>query len=162
MEASRLACYVTDEVSTVLRRAVMTTPSRMNACKRLSKTYPTLSNPTACYTPSGSSPYAACDVMILSSKTTEFDETNSSNSPWVEHDYTYDDYSVSGGFPTCTGQQHTFCRSHILTPEVISGAVTMKIISRTRKISVSGVMLIEAKMPLPLFSIGIAIAEFSP
>lgn len=80
---------------------------------RTVNTYPTLSNPMACYTPTGSSPYAACDVMILGSKTTEFDETNSSNSPWVEHDYTYDDYDTTHGLKA---------GYHNLTQEVISGA----------------------------------------
>ena len=69
-------------------------------------------NGSACYTPSGSSPYAACDVMQLSSTTTEYDETNSSNAPWVEHHYTYDDYD-----PT-TGLKSGY---HTMTQEVIKG-----------------------------------------
>jgi hypothetical protein len=73
----------------------------------------TTTNGSACYTPTGSSPYAACDIIPLSSKTTEYDETNSSNAPWVEHDYTYDDYDPTNGLKS---------GYHNLTQEVISGS----------------------------------------
>jgi RHS repeat-associated protein len=90
-----------------------------DATKLLSRTvntYPTLSNPndaSACYTPSGSAPFAACDIVLLGSRTTEYDETNSSNAPWAEHDYTYDDYDTTNGLKS---------GYHNLTQEVISGS----------------------------------------
>ncbi len=54
-------------------------------------------NPTTCYTPSGSAPYAACDLVLLSSQTKEYNATNSSSPPFVEHDYSYDDYDTTTG-----------------------------------------------------------------
>ncbi len=75
-------------------------------------------NGLPCYTPSGSSPYAACDVMVLTSTTTEYDETNSSNvnAPWVQYQYTYDDYDST---PNAGGLKSGY---HNLTQEVILGA----------------------------------------
>lgn len=42
--------------------------------------------------------YTPCETMVLSSRTTTYDGTGSSNTnaPWVEHDYTYDDYNGGG------------------------------------------------------------------
>jgi len=62
---------------------------------RTTYTYATSAN--ACYTPAGSSPYAACDLLVLSSRTTQYEGSTSSNPPWLEHDDTYDDYSSGGG-----------------------------------------------------------------
>lgn len=37
--------------------------------------------------------YPPCEVFLITSRTTEYDGTNSSSAPWVEQDFTYDDYS---------------------------------------------------------------------
>ncbi len=77
-----------------------------------------ISNPTACYTPGGSAPYAACDVMALNSGTYEYDEVGSQfpDAPWVGHTYTYDDYDPT---PTTGGLRSGY---HNLVQEQISGS----------------------------------------
>ena len=72
-------------------------------------------NPTACATPTGSSPYAACDLALLSSTTTDYEGSNSSSAPWVEHDYSYDDYDTTNGLNIST-------HYHNQTQEVIKGS----------------------------------------
>ncbi len=59
--------------------------------------------------------YNPCEVMVVSSKTTLYEGTGSSNSnaPWVETDNTYDDYNSSSGL----GSGY-----HNLTQQVISSS----------------------------------------
>src|SRR5260221_8679958 len=59
--------------------------------------------------------YPACEVIVQSTKTTDDEQASSSTAPWVEHDYTYDDYSTSGGL-VASGVYHN------LSQEVISGS----------------------------------------
>ena len=76
-------------------------------------TYPTTSNACVSGPPSSWNPYDACTIALLSSVTTEFDGNSTSNAPWIEHDYTYDDYN--NGLNT----NNTY---HNLTQEVIKGS----------------------------------------
>ncbi|HZU69794.1 MAG TPA: hypothetical protein VFA09_21155, partial [Ktedonobacteraceae bacterium] len=76
-------------------------------------TYPTTSNACVSGPPSSWNPYDACTIALLSSVTTEFDGNSTSNAPWIEHDYTYDDYN--NGLNT----NNTY---HNLTKEVIKGS----------------------------------------
>ncbi len=43
--------------------------------------------------------YNPCEVMILKSRTTQYDGTGSgtTNAPWTQHDYTYDDFNPNTG-----------------------------------------------------------------
>ena len=43
--------------------------------------------------------YRPCETVLLSSRTTTYEKTGSgnTNAPWVQKDYTYDDYTSSGG-----------------------------------------------------------------
>jgi hypothetical protein len=66
--------------------------------------------------------YTPCEVMLLSSRTTQYEGTGSGNSsaPWVEHDYTYDDYHPGSGLGDyeCPGEQeqgsyHNLCQDAV-------------------------------------------------
>jgi RHS repeat-associated protein len=67
---------------------------------------------TADFLPSGSSPYSGactdtdvsdtytpCEVVLVFTKTTDYEQngTSTTNAPWVQTTYTYDDYDTSGG-----------------------------------------------------------------
>jgi hypothetical protein len=67
--------------STLLTRTDTTYATLSNACRSTTVTYP------------------ACEVVVLSTKATDFEGTTSPSAPWVQHDYTYDDYSVQYGLP---------------------------------------------------------------
>ncbi len=41
--------------------------------------------------------YNPCEVIMVWSKTTFYEGTTNSNAPWVEHNYSYDDYSSTAG-----------------------------------------------------------------
>ncbi len=43
--------------------------------------------------------YNPCEVMILKTRTTQYDGTGSgnANAPWTQHDYTYDDFNANAG-----------------------------------------------------------------
>ena len=81
----------------LLRSTVNAYAANSNACRSTTTTYP------------------ACEVIVQSTKTTDDEQASSSTAPWVEHDYTYDDYSTSGGL-VASGVYHN------LTQEVISGS----------------------------------------
>jgi hypothetical protein len=40
--------------------------------------------------------YPACEQVVLSTTFTDYEQTNSSSVPWVQHSYTYDDYGQYG------------------------------------------------------------------
>src|SRR5579884_2345390 len=77
----------------------------------------TTTNPSACVSnpPSSWSPYNACTIVELSSKTTQLNGSNSSNAPWVEDDNTYDDYNPNSGGLNTNGY-------HNLTQQVVKGS----------------------------------------
>jgi RHS repeat-associated protein len=51
------------------------------------------------YTTTHTPTYTPCEVVLLSTKTTQYEQTGTSNTnaPWVQKTYTYDDYSTSSG-----------------------------------------------------------------
>jgi RHS repeat-associated protein len=61
---------------------------------------------TACTDDYVSAKYSNCEVMLLSSKTTEYEQTGTgnTNAPWVQTADTYDDYSSSSGL--ISGKYH--------------------------------------------------------
>ncbi len=78
---------------------------------RTDTTYSTLSN--ACR--STTVTYPACEAVVLSTTATDFEGSNSSSAPYVEHDYTYDDYSLQYGLVASGGY-------HLLQQDKVSGA----------------------------------------
>jgi YD repeat-containing protein len=69
------------------------------------------------------SPYTACELIALSTRTTQYEQTGSSNAnaPWTESDDTHDDYTSSGGL----GDHHQAPATgfyHNLQQEVISSS----------------------------------------
>jgi hypothetical protein len=63
--------------------------------------------------------YNPCEVMVTATRSTTYDTTASNNSsaPWVEHDYTYDDYNINSTNPSGLGSGY-----HNLTQEVVSSS----------------------------------------
>src|SRR5579884_3890661 len=63
--------------------------------------------------------YNPCEVMVTASRTTTYDTTASNNSsaPWVERDYTYDDYNINSTNPSGLGSGY-----HNLTQDVVSSS----------------------------------------
>lgn len=62
----------------------------------LQKTVDTyVADSSACHTPTAT--YPACEVILLNTKATQYELTGSgnTNAPWVQHSYTYDDYTGS-------------------------------------------------------------------
>ncbi len=53
----------------------------------------------SCYSDSSYKAYEPCEVALVSSRTTHYEQTGSSNAnaPWVQQDNTYDDYNSSSG-----------------------------------------------------------------
>src|SRR5260370_36784485 len=62
--------------------------------------------------------YVACEVVVVKSRTLQF-EGSSTSPPWVEHDETYDDYTNTG---SGNGLSTSSTVYHLLTQEVISGS----------------------------------------
>jgi len=59
----------------LLSTTTYTYANNSNACRSTSQTYP------------------ACETVLVSSKTTQYERTGSSSAPWVQNAYTYDDYN---------------------------------------------------------------------
>jgi hypothetical protein len=59
----------------------------------------TTATPTSCNSTYTKSPYEACETMLLSTRSRQWEQTGTAG-PWIQHDYTYDDYRSSG---TSTG-----------------------------------------------------------
>jgi RHS repeat-associated protein len=95
----------------------------------------TNSTATSCASGYVSGYYKPCEAVLLTSKTTMYEQTGSSNSnaPWAQHDYTYDDYNSSGWI---SGKYHN------PTKEVISASnaptVTKNMTYATTNTTVSG------------------------
>ncbi len=68
-----------------------------------------------------STTYTPCEVVLLSTRSTQYEGTaiGTSNAPWVEQDYTYDDYTTTGGLAV---PNTTFTAYHNLTQEVITSS----------------------------------------
>ncbi len=62
--------------------------------------------------------YVACEVVVVKSRTLQF-EGSSTSPPWVEHDETYDDYTNTG---SGNGLSTSSTVYHNLTQEVTSGS----------------------------------------
>ncbi len=59
---------------------------------------------TSCASGYNTQNYSACEVILLSSKTTTSEGTGNSNAPWVQTTATYDDYNSSSGL--VSGKYH--------------------------------------------------------
>ncbi len=81
-----------------------------NLLARTTETYANNSN--ACRSTSGTFP--ACEVVLLSTQTSDYELTNNSSPPSLTTSYTYDDYTTSGGLKG-SGVYHN------LTQQTISG-----------------------------------------
>lgn len=72
------------------------------------------SNPNSCFGTSLNSIYNPCEVMITKSRTTTYDTTSNPNpnAPWIEHDYTYDDFNGTTGL---TSGYHNLLDDQVFT-----------------------------------------------
>nr|MBA2395757.1 hypothetical protein [Ktedonobacteraceae bacterium] len=89
------------------------------------------STPNSCstvYTTTHTPTYTPCEVVLLSSKTTDYEQTGTSNTnaPWAQKAYTYDDYSTSNGLDQSNPPKYY----HNTLTEALSGS---NISTSTRK-----------------------------
>jgi hypothetical protein len=76
--------------------------------------------------------YTPCEAVLLSTRVTTF-EGSTQSAPWLEKDYTYDDYTPSGGQQEGSGHYHN------LIQETISGSnLNTNVYPLTKKWTYSG------------------------
>jgi RHS repeat-associated protein len=87
---------------------------------------------SACDSDASLEDYTPCEAVLLSTRVTT-NEGATSSIPWLERDYTYDDYTPSGGLQEGSGHYHN------MTQETISGSnLNTNVYPLTKKWTYSG------------------------